>query len=154
MSDGAIDRETRSRLYQLLAENKLNSGKVDEAEKLREQAELLQHEGPDDSQLLCRVLLRTGRLEEARNQLEQQVREEDLEPVHLPRAHRETQLLLSLIYAFQGEAEKSLTSAPGRDKTRESIGFPLCDRCGVYAGRACLDHAKSDGGCARGTRKV
>ena len=47
-------------------ENKLNLGKVDEAEAMRQSAETLRQEGPDDSQLLYRVLLRTGRLEEAR----------------------------------------------------------------------------------------
>ena len=71
LSDGIRDREAKARLYQLLAENKLNSGKVEEAEKLRNQAEALRLEGPDDAQLWYRVLLRTGRLAEARRQLEQ-----------------------------------------------------------------------------------
>ncbi len=61
LSDGTTDRETRVKLYQLLAENKLNLGHVEEAESLREQADLLQLEGPSNAELWVRVLLRTGR---------------------------------------------------------------------------------------------
>ena len=111
LSDRITDRETRARLYQLLAENKLNSGKVEEAEALRKQAELLRQEGPDDAQLWYRVLLRTGRLAEARRQLELRAKEETSEPFNLPRSHRETQLLLSIIYAMQGEAEAAMQSS-------------------------------------------
>ena len=111
ISDGIPDRETRARLYQLLAENKLNLGKVDQAESLRKQADLLRREGPDDSQLWYRVLLRTGRLAEARQQLELRAKEETTEPFNLPRSHRETQLLLSIIYAMQGEAEAALQAS-------------------------------------------
>jgi DNA-binding SARP family transcriptional activator len=89
----------------LLAENKLNAGKPEEAESLRQQAEKLRLEGPADSQLMFRVLLRTGRLNQARQELEARVEQERREPIHVPRAHRETLFLLSLIYAFQGEAE-------------------------------------------------
>ncbi len=100
LSDGIPDREARARLYALLAENKLNAGKISEAERLRRQAALYR-DGPSDAQLLFRVLLRTGRLEEARRQLEAHDASERTRPVHTPRAHRETPLLLSLIYAFQ-----------------------------------------------------
>lgn len=111
LSDGTADREAQARLYELLAENRLNAGKADEAERFRQQAKALRREGPADSQLLFRVLLRTGRLEEARQQLEIRAEAERKEPVHTPRAHRETLLLLSLIHAFQGEAQKSYSAA-------------------------------------------
>jgi len=111
LSDGTTDRETRVKLYQLLAENKLNLGHVEEAETLREQADLLQHEGPSNAELWVRVLLRTGKLDDALRQLEIQAQEEASEPISLPRAHRETQLLLSLIYAMQGKQEMALQTA-------------------------------------------
>ena len=111
LSDGTADREAQVRLYELLAENKLNAGKVEDAERLRQQAESLRLEGPTDSQLLIRVLLRTGRLDEARQKLEKLVEVERQEPVYTPRAHRETQLLLSLVYAMQGEAQAAYQSA-------------------------------------------
>ncbi|RMF44233.1 MAG: transcriptional regulator, partial [Anaerolineae bacterium] len=116
LSDGIPDREARARLYELLAENKLNAGKIAEAEALRQQA-ALHREGPSDAQLLFRVLLRTGRLDEARRQLEAREASERTRPVHTPRAHRETPLLLSLIYAFQGEPALALEKAlAGRER--------------------------------------
>jgi DNA-binding SARP family transcriptional activator len=60
---------------------------------------------------MFRVLLRTGRLEKARQELELRVEAERLDPVLVPRAHRESLFLLSLIYAFQGEAQAAFTTA-------------------------------------------
>ena len=111
MSDGTEDRESQSRLYELLGENKLNAGHIKEAERLRQKAEALQSEGPSDSQLLFRVLLRTGRLAEAQQRLETRVESERRSPVQTPRAHRETLLVLSLVYAFQGLAAESYQAA-------------------------------------------
>lgn len=102
LSDGTEDRESQARLYELLSENKLNAGHAEEAEEYRRQAQDLRNEGPSDSQLLYRVLLRTGRLDEARSKLEERAEIERQRPVQTPRAHRETLHLLSLIYAFQG----------------------------------------------------
>jgi DNA-binding SARP family transcriptional activator len=125
MSDGTEDREAQVRLYELLAENKLNAGKVDEAEHLQEQAEELRREGPADSQLLIRVLLRTGRLDEARGRLEELVEEENYEPVQTPRAHRETQLLLSIIYAMQGRPEDAHQAAMEGTRRGKDLGSPF-----------------------------
>jgi len=111
LSDGTVDREAQARLYELLAENKLNAGKPEEAEYLQKQAVDLRREGPADSQLLIRVLLRTGRLDEARQKLEDLADAESREPVQTPRSHRETQLLLSIIYAMQGRPEDAYRSA-------------------------------------------
>ena len=111
LSDGTADREAQARLYELLAENKLNAGKPQEAEQLRQQAQALRQEGPHDSELLFRVLIRTGRLEEARTKLEARAQAEQKNPVQTPRAHRETQLLLAIIYAFQGQAERAYQTA-------------------------------------------
>ncbi|MBI9045642.1 MAG: hypothetical protein JEZ06_14225 [Anaerolineaceae bacterium] len=111
LSDGTDDRETMARMYDLLAENKLNAGKLDEMEALREKASSYRQEGPDEEGLSSRVLLRTGRLKEAQTELEALLDEEQLHPIRTPRAHRETLLLLSLIYAFQGLAKEALDSA-------------------------------------------
>jgi LuxR family maltose regulon positive regulatory protein len=102
LSEGLEGTEMRARLYELLAENKLNAGQIEEAEALRKQADELRNASPSDSQLLFRVLLRTGRLDEARRKLEERAEAERLEPVLTPRAHRETHLLLSLVYALLG----------------------------------------------------
>lgn len=111
ISDGIADRKANARLYELLAENKLNAGKLEEAENFRREASAFLREGPSESQLLYRVLLRTGRLKEAQNKLENRAKTEADTPVKRPRAHRETQLLLSLIYAFQGKAQLSYQTA-------------------------------------------
>ena len=104
-SDGQEDRETRANLLELMAENRLNLGRPEEAQALQAEARALREEGPGEAELAVRVLLRTGRLEEARQFLEQRMESERRDPVQRPRAHRETPLLLALILAFQGEGE-------------------------------------------------
>jgi len=110
LMDGVDDRAAQARLLELLAENKLNMGKAEEAEELRERARMLREEGPSEDALSVRVKLRTGRLDEAREILETWAREERGKP-HAPRSHRETLLVLALIYAMQGCAEESRTTA-------------------------------------------
>lgn len=111
MTDGIEQRQSQARLYELLAENKLNAGQVEEAEHLHKLAMDLRNEGPSESQLIFRVLLRTGRLDQACQKLEARAEAEQRDPVHKPRAHRETLLLLSLLYAFQGRAEEAYQNA-------------------------------------------
>jgi DNA-binding SARP family transcriptional activator len=111
LTDGIEKRESQARLYELLAENKLNAGQIEEAENLHKLAIDLRNEGPSESQLTYRVLLRTGRLDQARQKLEVRAETERQNPVQKPRAHRETMLLLSLIYAFQGQAEEAYQNA-------------------------------------------
>jgi LuxR family maltose regulon positive regulatory protein len=125
LSDGTDDRKTRARLYELLAENKLNAGNPGEAERLRQQAAALRQEGPSDSQLYVRVLLRTGRLEEARRDLEEMADSERRQPVHVPRSHRETLLLISLIYAFQGRPEQAFQTALEGTQRGKELNSPF-----------------------------
>ena len=130
LSDGTADREAQARLYELLAENKLNAGKPDEAEQLRNQATALRTEGPSDAQLLFRVLLRTGRVDEARQKLEVQAEAERAEPVQTPRAHRETLLLLAILYAFQGEAQAAFQAAIEGTQRGAALGSPFVTAVG------------------------
>jgi len=130
LSDGFEDREAQVRLYELLAENKLNAGQVDEAERLRERAEDLRLEGPSNEQLLFRVLLRTGRLDEARRGLEARAEAEKQEPVQMPRAHRETMLLLSLVYSFMGLSEAAHQSALEGTRRGDELNSPFVTAVG------------------------
>ncbi len=125
LSDGFDDREAQVRLIELLAENKLNSGRADEAERLRQRADDLRLEGPSNEQLLFRVLLRTGRLEEARRELEERAEAEKHEPVQTPRAHRETLLILSLIYSFMGLDKKALQTAIEGTQRGKKLNSPF-----------------------------
>jgi DNA-binding SARP family transcriptional activator len=111
LSDGFDDRESQVRLFELLAENKLNAGRVQEAERLRQRAEELRLEGPTNDQFMFRVWLRTGRLAEASQGLESRAEAERREPFQTPRAHRETMLILSLIYSFMGLGDQAYQAA-------------------------------------------
>lgn len=130
LSDGTVDREAHSRLYELLAENRLNAGKPAEAEVLRKQAEELRTEGPSDSQLYFRVLLRTGRFSELRQELEQRAEAELENPPTMPRAHRETRLLLSLLYAFLGEDTLAMQNAMAGTLRGEQMHSPFVTAVG------------------------
>ncbi len=130
LSDGFEDREAQVRLYELLAENKLNAGRVEEAERLRQKADDLRSEGPSNEQLLFRVLLRTGRIGEARQALEARAAAERRAPVQTPRAHRETLLLLSLIYSFQGEGELAYQAALEGTQRGEELKSPFITAVG------------------------
>ncbi len=130
LSDGVEGRESQARLYELLAENKLNAGHAKEAERLRQKAEALRSEWPSNSQLLFRVLLRTGRLEEARLGLQERAEAERHEPVLTPRAHRETLLLLSLIYALQGRAEEAYQVALEGTRRGDQLQSPFITAVG------------------------
>lgn len=103
LSDGEEDLEGRARLLELLAENLINRGHADEARHYQAQAQELRDSGPDSADISARLLLRTGRLEQARRLLEERVLAERDNPVMRPRAHRETFLLLSLVLAMQGD---------------------------------------------------
>ncbi len=111
LADGSEDRESRARLLELLAENLLNQGKAAAAQTYQAQARELRDQWHGTAELPVRLLLRTGKLDEARQLLESQAEMEQKEPVQRPRAHRETQLLLSLIYSFQGEQAAALQTA-------------------------------------------
>jgi len=146
LSDGFEDREAQVRLYELLAENKLNSGHVEEAERLRQRAEDLRAEGPSNDQLWFRVLLRTGRLEEARRGLEELAQTEDRSPVQTPRAHRETKLLLSLIYSFMGLSELAYQAALDGTRRGDSLKSPFVTAVGhMRQGHALNLNADGDG---------
>lgn len=130
LSDGFEDREAQVRLFELLSENKLNSGRVEEAERLRQRADNLRLEGPTNDQLWFRVLLRTGRFHEARKHLEARAEAERSQPVQTPRAHRETLLLLSFIYTMQGDAELAYQAAVEGTRRGESLDSPFVSAVG------------------------
>jgi LuxR family transcriptional regulator, maltose regulon positive regulatory protein len=130
ISDGSQDREAQVRLYELLAENHLNAGRVEEAERLRQRAEALHLAGPDKETLLFRVLLRTGRLHEARKALEERAKIEQDDPVQTPRAHRETLLVLSLVYSLMGLRNEALQASLDGMKRGHELKSPFVTAVG------------------------
>jgi LuxR family maltose regulon positive regulatory protein len=136
LSDGQEDRRNRAGLLELLAENKLNLGHPAEAERLRAEARQLREEGPSEDQLGVRLLLRTGQLNRAREILESQVTDDEVlrqlpeTPGRAHHSHREAQLLLSLIYAFLGEAEAAYRAAEAGMMIGHRLGSPLVTAIG------------------------
>jgi DNA-binding SARP family transcriptional activator len=139
LSDGQEDRETRARLLELLAENQLNLGDAEEAERLRKEARTLREEGPGEAELAMRVLLRTGQLDRAGLLLAEQVRAENRAPVLRPRAHRETVLLLSFTFALQGRGEEAHRLAVEGTERGRALDSPFITAVGyMRQGHACL----------------
>ncbi|MCO5189823.1 MAG: transcriptional regulator [Anaerolineae bacterium] len=145
LSDRQEDRESRMRLFELLAENALNRGRMDEANRLRSQAHALKQVGHDESELPVRMLLRTGRLAQARSLLESKLQEERLNPVMRSRAHRETLLVLSLIYSMMGEQEAAQRTAVAGTERGAVLEAPFVTAVGVmrqgHAAALCKDEA-------------
>jgi LuxR family maltose regulon positive regulatory protein len=103
--DPDIYRQETADLLEQLAENKLNSGFPDQArELLHESLNLRGQAKATDIYLNARILLRTGKLTEARRLLESYNLDEPMpgkvRPQHF---HREKQLLLSLLSVLQGD---------------------------------------------------
>jgi len=130
LSDGQPDRESQARLLILLAENMLNQGRFKEAERYQAEARQLREEGPGEAEIPVRLLLRSGKLDQARRLLEKQVEAERREPVLRPRAHRETLLLLSLVLAFQGEREPAYQAAVEGTERGRALNSPFITAVG------------------------
>lgn len=105
---GTAAPEERARLYQLMAENQVNLGRAEQANFYFRQAnEIYLEESRGDVE--ARLLLRTGRLTAAKAILLRRARRQA--PWHIPKSHRETPLLLSLINSFMGEVDEALENA-------------------------------------------
>jgi LuxR family maltose regulon positive regulatory protein len=149
LSEGQQDREDHARLLELVAENKLNMGQPQEAEHLRAEARQWREEGPSERQIYARVLIRTGQLDRARELLEAQLEDEGLkdsaELSRAHRSHREAHLLLSLVYAFQGEAAAALRAAQAGVAIGQQLDSPFVTAVGyMRSGHAWLIHPQPD----------
>jgi DNA-binding SARP family transcriptional activator len=117
--------EERGKLYQLLSENLLNLGKASEAEKWIQKTKAVHYDG----NLEARLYLRTGRFKNAKKVLYKEELNGTI-VTSLPQAHRETDLLLSLIEAFTGEGVKAKELA--QQAIQQGIGSkaPFVEACG------------------------
>lgn len=117
--------EEKGKLYQLLSENLLNLGKASEAEKWIHKTKAANFDG----NLEARLYLRTGRFDEAKKVLYKE-KLKDTISASLPQAHRETDLLLSLIEAFIGEGIKAKELAQAGIQHGISQKSPFVEACG------------------------
>jgi LuxR family transcriptional regulator, maltose regulon positive regulatory protein len=122
--------EEKAKLYYLLSENLLNSGKSLNAEKWLQKAKetglvVL------DGNIEARLYLRTGRFDKAKKFLNRQKQELiSRKGSALPQSHRETYLLLSLIEAFVGEGMKAKELAQAGINQGISLKAPFVEACG------------------------
>jgi LuxR family transcriptional regulator, maltose regulon positive regulatory protein len=118
-----------AKLYQLLAENLINLGHVEKAEKWLNRAKML-NVRLDDGNLEARLYLRTGKFEKAKKILLTQGGEGLYDKPTLPQSHRETELLLSIIAAFTGNGEKAKGLAQEGINHGLSKKAPFVEACG------------------------
>lgn len=103
--------QSEAELLRLMAENKINEGHFEEAEKYRRKAEQISQDIELENNLGGRVQLRTGRLKQALTTLDDEEQKREGSAWNMPRSHRETVLLRSLIYSFLGRSQKALDQA-------------------------------------------
>ncbi|CAM3786497.1 BTAD domain-containing putative transcriptional regulator [Aeromicrobium ponti] len=121
--------EETGKLYHFLAENLLNSGKAEKAEKWIKRASDM-NVPLINGNLEARLYLRTGRFEKAKKILEKDLGTNDVHKPLLPQSHRETELLLALIEAFTGNGTNAKTLAQEGIQHGISIKAPFVEACG------------------------
>ncbi len=94
------DKDNKN-LLTLIAENGINLAKIAEVQEIQNMARNWKVELPDSLQ--ARYLLRTGRIQEALDFLEQKYKGGSAREKVPPKAHREVWLILSLLYATVGK---------------------------------------------------
>ncbi|MGM0419929.1 MAG: BTAD domain-containing putative transcriptional regulator [Bacillota bacterium] len=113
-------------LLYLMAENKINEGQYQEAEKYRNLAEKSSYGKEQNDNFKARVQLRTGRLEEALIILKEKLAGET-ENNKIPKSHRETVLLLSLINSFLGKGDSALETAHSGEVIIKNFSSPFTE---------------------------
>ncbi|MCA1059564.1 transcriptional regulator [Rossellomorea aquimaris] len=116
--------EEMNRLYVLIAENLVNSGKAIQAKQWYDKGKMngfIKEEG----NLKARMLLRTGKLQEAKQVLLYKEGEDQL-----PQSHREKELLLSLIQSFMGNGSEAKALAQQGISQGIKGKSPFVEACG------------------------
>lgn len=128
--DPDADVDTQVWVYSLVAENFLNLGHAAEADKWYAKSRSLCPDYRNDA-FEIRLLLRTGRLAQARERLERQKRrEKGDEGSRVPHAHRETDLLLALIHVMMGEPDTAKLLAESAIRRGRAQKAPFVEACG------------------------
>ncbi len=122
-----IDEENQweeSLLLKLIAENKANEGHLEEALQIQKKAESLDNNEIAQNNVTARVLLRTGNLNRAQEILEEKVSDEKKHD-RIPRSHRESILILSLIHSFKGQPNQANHCAQGGIYLGKELNSPF-----------------------------
>jgi ATP/maltotriose-dependent transcriptional regulator MalT len=110
----------RARILRMLAENHINAGLPEKAAHYLQEAMKIEGSTPDTTQ--ARLLIRSGRLEEARQILQRLEARQSLRDRKPVDAHREAPLLLSFLYSMLGESTAALREA---ERLLEGSGVAL-----------------------------
>lgn len=111
-------------ILKLMAENKANKGQLDQAMALQKRAQQIDNQEIQDSNIRARVLLRTGKLDEALKLLEGKLADEKKREMS-PRSHRETVLILSLVHVLKGEVKLAHDYASGGVELGKQLDSPF-----------------------------
>lgn len=116
------------RLYMLMSENNINLGYSKEAEKWYEKSKAETNEEVE-TDLEARIYLRTGRLVEMIRRLEGRKKSAHYQK-HPPKAHRETDILLSFVYSLLGREKEAKDAASNGLMQGVNAGSPFVEACG------------------------
>ena len=131
------EREKGALLY-LMSENMINHGDSRKAQRyLRLWEIIMPYKVSDRNNLEARILLRTGRIDQAIKVLENKFDTEEL--MHYPCSFRESSLVLSLCYCYKGNAEKAIQYAHKGIALAHKVQAPFIEAIGwVRMGHALL----------------
>lgn len=121
-----IPDDKKMELYSLMAENLVNLGNLEQAEEWIDRIKRINQEY-ENVELESRFHLRAGKLQEAEDLL---LRNRSKVEPSLSKSHRETDLLLSLIYSFTGEGEKARKFADSGLEHGLNRKSPFVEACG------------------------
>lgn len=121
-------QEMAPRLYRLLAEIYTNRGDAKQAAEWYRRSQEL--EQMTEVELESRLLFRTGRLQSSIQLLENKSLAERTKHPKLTRSYRETSLLLSFVYALNGEWERGWQAAETAIELGRAAGSPFVEANG------------------------
>ncbi|MGG1660379.1 BTAD domain-containing putative transcriptional regulator [Brevibacillus sp. NRS-1366] len=122
------ESEMAPRLYRLLAEIYTNRGDAIQAAEWYRRSQELEQE--TEVELESRLLFRTGRLQSSIQLLENKWRIEQTKKPPLTRSYRETSLLLSFVYALNGEWERGMKAAETAIQLGRAANSPFVEANG------------------------
>lgn len=143
-----VERSGETHLLELLAENRANRGDARGARRLLQASQKLGEEAASpqlELHLESRLLLRTGRLQAARQMLEKVVEEGTAGPERFPKTHRESPMVLSLLYVFEGRFREAITWARKGLELARKLDSPFTEAVG-YMRLGHADQLKKPGG--------
>lgn len=129
-ADRSADQNQLLRLFGLMAENLINSGRAAEAEEWYAKCQELNGDFQDEF-FEARLHLRTGRLKQAKKLLDlTREREALTKDQYLARFHRETDILLSLVEMMLGNPERAKQLAESGMMQGIRQKAPFVEACG------------------------